>query len=137
MKGNHNMSNDKHITEFSVSNTPDGVSKNMPDGSTVFFPKSDADGKRLNPTNLKVRSIQTTRSFPKTLKAAGLKSLVKSYLKEGQNLQVTEGVDYILTKAPQLIESKDADMDDVLIGYYKPIVRRTVVNVADHKGLFA
>ena len=137
MKGNHNMSNDKHITEFSVSNTPDGVSKNMPDGSTVFFPKSDADGKRLYTTNLKVRSIQTTRSFPKTLKAAGLKSLVKSYLKEGQNLQVTEGVDYILTKAPQLIESKDADMDDVLIGYYKPIVRRTVVNVADHKGLFA
>ena len=137
MKGNHNMSNDKHITEFSVSNTPDGVSMNMPDGCTVFFPKSDADGKRLYTTNLKVRSIQTTRSFPKTLKAAGLKSLVKSYLKEGQNLQVTEGVDYILTKAPQLIESKDADMDDVLIGYYKPIVRRTVVNVADHKGLFA
>ena len=131
------MDNDKHITEFTVSNTPDGTTKVLPDGQKVFYPKSDADGKRLYTTNLKVRSIQTTRSFPKTLKAAGLKSLVKSYLKEGQNLQVTEGVDYILTKAPQLIESKDADMDDVLIGYYKPIVRRTVVNVADHKGLFA
>ena len=131
------MDNDKHITEFTVSNTPDGTTKVLPDGQKVFYPKSDADGKRLYTTNLKVRSIQTTRSFPKTLKAAGLKSLVKSYLKEAQNLQVTEGVDYILTKAPQLIESKDADMDDVLIGYYKPIVRRTVVKASDHKGLFA
>ena len=131
------MDNDKHITEFTVSNTPDGTTKVLPDGQKVFYPKSDADGKRLYTTNLKVRSIQTTRSFPKTLKAAGLKSLVKSYLKEGQNLQVTEGVDYILTKAPQLIESKDADMDDVLIGYYKPIVRRTVTKASDHKGLFA
>tara|TARA_R110002020_G_scaffold305454_4_gene521256 strand:+ start:679 stop:1080 length:402 start_codon:yes stop_codon:yes gene_type:complete len=131
------MVHDKQITEFSVSNTPDGVSKNMPDGSTVFFPKSDADGKRLYTTNLKVRSIQTDCTFPKTLKATGLKSLVKSYLKDGQNLQITEGVDYILTKAPQLIESKDANMDDVLIGYYKPIVRRTVTKASDHKGLFA
>ena len=131
------MDNDKHITEFSVSNTPDGTTKVLPDGQKVFYPKSDADGKRSYPTNLKVRSTQVTRSFPKTLKAPGLKSLVKDYKSNGMNLQVTDGVDYILTKAPQLIESKDADMDDVLIGYYKPIVRRTVVNVADHKGLFA
>ena len=131
------MDNDKHITEFTVSNTPDGTTKVLPDGQKVFYPKSDADGKRLYTTNLKVRSTQVTRSFPKTLKAPGLKSLVKDYKSHGMNLQVTDGVDYILTKAPQLIESKDADMDDVLIGYYKPIVRRTVVNVADHKGLFA
>ena len=131
------MDNDKHITEFTVSNTPDGTTKVLPDGQKVFYPKSDADGKRLYTTNLKGRSTQVTRSFPKTLKAPGLKSLVKDYKSNGMNLQVTDGVDYILTKAPQLIESKDADMDDVLIGYYKPIVRRTVVNVADHKGLFA
>jgi hypothetical protein len=131
------MDNDKHITEFTVSNTPDGTTKVLPDGQKVFYPKSDDDGKRLYTTNLKVRSTQVTRSFPKTLKATGLKSLVKDYKSNGMNLQVTDGVDYILTKAPQLIESKDADMDDVRIGYYKPIVPRTIVKVSDHKGLFA
>ena len=124
------------ITLFSVSNTTDGTSQTMPDGSSVFYPKLDADGKRVYTFNLKFRSSQTDREFPKVLKDEGLKSLVKTYKSEGQTLLIAPNVDYQLTKKPQILESEDSDMEPVAIAYYKPIVRRTETKASNHKGLF-
>tara|TARA_R110000824_G_scaffold232610_3_gene420720 strand:- start:336 stop:758 length:423 start_codon:yes stop_codon:yes gene_type:complete len=130
-------SDNQLITEFTVSNTTDGTSQKMPDGSKVFYPKVDADGKRSYTNNLKMRSLQVDLQFPKVLKASGLKKLVQSYLTDKMELQIQPNVDYQLTKAPQILESDDPDVEPVAIAYYKPIVRRTVVSTSNHKGLFA
>ena len=128
--------NNQLVQVFLLSNTTAGTSQTMPDGSKVFYPKVDADGKREYTTNIKFRTSQVDKQFPQVLKAKGLKSVVKSYALEGQTLLIVPNVDYQLTRKPQILESDDSDMEPVAIAYYKPIIRRVEAKVSDHKGLF-
>jgi len=129
-------SDNQLVQVFLLSNTTAGTSQTMPDGSKVFYPKVDADGKREYTNNIKFRTSQVDKQFPQVLKAQGLKSVVKSYASEGQTLLIVPNVDYQLTKKPQILESDDSDVEPVAIAYYKPIIRRIEANVSDHKGLF-
>lgn len=129
-------SDNQFVQVFLLSNTTAGTSQTMPDGSKVFFPKVDDSGKRTYTTNIKFRTSQVDKQFPKLLKAKGLKSLVKAYANEGQTLLIEPNVDYQLTKKPQIIESDDSDREPVAIAYYKPIIRRVEAKASDHKGLF-
>jgi hypothetical protein len=108
----------------------DATFSNTAAGSTFrgdFEPERDRTGKIVYTSNLKVRTLQTERTFPAVMTAKMVLHVANASEKLEQPLRVQEGVDYRLSGEPTEFEGTD-ELPASKVAYYKPIVLRDSIS---------
>ena len=108
----------------------DATFSNTAAGTTFrgdFEPERDRTGKIVYTSNLKVRTLQTERTFPAVMTAKMVLHVAKASEKLEQPLRVQEGVDYRLSGEPTQFEGTD-ELPASTVAYYKPIVLRDSIS---------
>ena len=108
----------------------DATFSNTAAGTTFrgdFEPERDRTGKIVYTSNLKVRTLQTERTFPAVMTAKMVIAVAKASEKLEQPLRVQEGVDYRLSGEPTQFEGTD-ELPASKVAYYKPIVLRDSIS---------